>query len=130
MQAIERSGLAGLCRQWASDATGRGAASVEARTGGDPTGARHLKKSFSHLFAQPVLSYPFIAQYGQRYPVTILCRTLGVSVSGSYEWRQRKPSAHEREDSELAKHIHRIFHEYRQVSGSPRVHAELRAEAG
>jgi putative transposase len=49
-------------------------------------------------------------------------------VSGYYEWRQRKPSAHEREDGELSKQIHRIFHEHRQVYGSPRVHAEVRAQ--
>jgi len=40
----------------------------------------------------------------------------------------REPSAHEREDGELARHIHRIFHEHRQVYGSPRVHAELHAQ--
>lgn len=45
-------------------------------------------------------------------------------MSGYYEWRQHKPSAHEREDGELAKQISRIFHEHRQVYGSPRVHAQ------
>ncbi len=57
-----------------------------------------------------------------------MCHTLGVSVSGYYDWCQRQPSAHEREDGELAKQIHRIFHQHRQVYGSPRVHAELRAQ--
>lgn len=57
-----------------------------------------------------------------------MCQTLGVSVSGYYDWQKRKPSAHEREDGELAKQIHRIFHEHRQVYGSPRVYAELRAQ--
>jgi putative transposase len=49
-------------------------------------------------------------------------------VSGYYEWRMREPSTHEREDGELARQIHRIFHEHQQVYGSPRVHAELRAQ--
>lgn len=49
-------------------------------------------------------------------------------MSGYSEWRQHKPSAHEREDGELAKEISRIFHEHRQVYGSPRVHAELHAQ--
>lgn len=57
-----------------------------------------------------------------------MCRVLGVSVSGYYEWHQREPSAHEREDGELAKHIHRIFYANRQVYGSPRIHVELRAQ--
>ena len=54
-----------------------------------------------------------------------MCRVLGVSVSGYYDWRGREPSAHEREDGELAKHIHRIFYANRGVYGSPRVHAGL-----
>ena len=49
-------------------------------------------------------------------------------MSGYYEWRMREPSIHEREDGDLARQIHRIFHEHRQVYGSPRVHAELRAQ--
>src|ERR1700736_1318161 len=53
-------------------------------------------------------------------------RVLLVSVSGYYNWLEREPSAHEREDGELAKEIHRIFHAHRSVYGSPRVHVELR----
>lgn len=57
-----------------------------------------------------------------------MCRVLQVSVSGYYAWRGRGPSRHEREDGELAKEIHRIFHAYRGVYGSPRVHVELREQ--
>jgi putative transposase len=57
-----------------------------------------------------------------------MCRVLGVSVSGYDDWRERKPSAHEREDGNLAKEIHRIFFAHRGVYGSPRVHAELREQ--
>jgi putative transposase len=56
-----------------------------------------------------------------------MCRVLGVSVSGYYDWHKREPSAHQREDGELAREIHRIFYANRSVYGSPRVHAELRA---
>jgi len=55
-----------------------------------------------------------------------MCRVLGVSVSGYYAWQGREPSAHAREDGELAKHILRIFHAKRGVYGSPRIHVELR----
>jgi putative transposase len=48
-------------------------------------------------------------------------------VSGYYDWLKREPSQHEREDGELAKEIHRLFYEYRQVYGSPRIQVELRA---
>jgi putative transposase len=55
-------------------------------------------------------------------------RVLLVSVSGYYDWLRREPSAHSREDGELAKEIHRIFHAHRGVYGSPRVHVELREQ--
>jgi putative transposase len=67
-----------------------------------------------------------MAEHANVYPVSTMCRILGVSVSGYYDWRGREPSAHEREDGELAKQIHRIFFAHRGVYGSPRVHAELR----
>ncbi len=57
-----------------------------------------------------------------------MCRVMQVSVSGYYDWLRREPSAHEREDGELAKQIHRIFYTQRQVYGSPRIHAELREQ--
>ncbi len=57
-----------------------------------------------------------------------MCRVLEISVSGYYDWLRREPSAHEREDGELAKQIHRIFHTHRGVYGSPRVHVELREQ--
>ena len=49
-------------------------------------------------------------------------------MSGYYSFRGREPSAHQREDGELAKHIHRIFYAKRGVYGSPRVHVELREQ--
>lgn len=57
-----------------------------------------------------------------------MCRVLGVSVSGDYEWRGREPSRHAREDGELAKEIARLFEAHRGVSGSPRVSVELREQ--
>jgi putative transposase len=83
-------------------------------------------RSARHLFARPELSYPFIAEHAGQYPVSTMCRVLHVSVSGYYDWRGREPSRHEREDGELAKEIHRIFHAHRGVYGSPRVQVELR----
>ena len=59
--------------------------------------------------------------------MSTLCRVLEVSVSGYYDWLSREPSQHTREDGELAQEIHRLFYEYRQVYGSPRIQVELRA---
>jgi len=52
---------------------------------------------------------------------------LDVSVSGYYAWCQRKVSEHQREDAQLSAEIQQIFLEHRQVYGSPRIHAVLKA---
>jgi len=59
----------------------------------------------------------------------VLCETLGVSLSGYYAWKKRPLSHHQREDQQLAEHIHAVSHACRQVSGSPRIHAEMRDQA-
>jgi putative transposase len=47
-------------------------------------------------------------------------------LSGYYAWKNRPLSQHQREDHQLAEHIHAVYHACRQVYGSPRIHAELR----
>jgi putative transposase len=64
----------------------------------------------------------------EEYPISVLCDTLGVSLSGYYAWRNRPMSQHQREDNQLAEHIHAVYHACRQVYGSPRIHAELQAQ--
>ena len=65
-------------------------------------------------------------EYRKDYPVSVLCDTLGVSLSGYYAWRNRPLSQHQREDSQLAERLQAAYHGSRQVYGSPRIHAELR----
>ncbi len=67
-------------------------------------------------------------EYRKNYPVSVLCETLGVSLSGYYAWMKRPMSQHEREDNQLAEHIQAVYHACRQVYGSPRIHAELQAQ--
>jgi putative transposase len=73
------------------------------------------------------MRFPFIAEHSQQYPVTLLCQALDGSVSGYYAWRDRPVSQHCREDAQLAAEIQQIFLEHRQVYGSPRIHAVLKA---
>ena len=61
------------------------------------------------------------------YPITMLCRMLGVSKSGYYAWRSRPPSKRSREDATLTEKIREIHGRSRQTYGYPRVHAELRS---
>ncbi len=60
--------------------------------------------------------------------MTTMCRVLSVSVSGSSAWRKRAPSLQSREDAQLAEQVKTAFQENPCVYGSPRVHAELRAQ--
>src|SRR4249919_697680 len=57
-----------------------------------------------------------------------MCRVLEVSLSGYYALRKRAPSRHSREDAQLAEKVKVAFQANRRVYGSPRVHAELRAQ--
>ncbi len=61
------------------------------------------------------------------YPISLLCRVLGVSRSGYYEWKDRPPSKRDRENAALTEKIGQIHNRSRQVYGYPRVHAELKA---
>ena len=51
-----------------------------------------LKKAGRHLLARPAMKYAFIASQVGGFPISVLCQTLEVSVSGYYAWRQRAPS--------------------------------------
>ena len=73
------------------------------------------------------MRFQFIALHSQQYAVTLLCQALEVSVSGYYAWCQREVSEHQREDARLSAAIQQIFLEHRQVYGSPRIHAVLKA---
>ncbi len=57
----------------------------------------------------------------------MLCQALDVSISGYYAWCQREVSEHQREDARLSAEIQQIFLSHRQVYGSPRIHALLKA---
>ena len=62
------------------------------------------------------------------YPVTALCRMLGVSKSGYYAWRSRPPSKSRRQDALLIEKIREIYSRSRETyDGYPRVHAEMRS---
>jgi putative transposase len=57
--------------------------------------------------------------------VTTLCRTLGISRSGFYAWRDRPESAHQRRDRELRIRIQASFTASRKRYGSPRIWKDL-----
>jgi putative transposase len=69
-----------------------------------------------------------MSEHRAEYPIRTLCRVLGVSPSGYYAWRDRPPSARERENRRLLERIREIHEFSRQTYGRPRMYAELRDE--
>jgi putative transposase len=59
------------------------------------------------------------------FPVAIVCRVLGVSTSGYYNWRCRPPSPRALSDEVLTEQIRQIHEQSRQTYGYHRITAEL-----
>ncbi len=70
--------------------------------------------------------FAFIEAEKAHYPITMLCRLLGVSRSGHYAWRQRPLCARAEADHALGQRICAIHTASHGTYGTPRVHAELR----
>jgi putative transposase len=76
-----------------------------------------------------VIIYRFIAAERARHRITTLCRMLGVSRSGFYDWQGRPASRRDVANAELARAIRRIHEGSRRTYGAPRVWLELRSRA-
>ncbi len=70
--------------------------------------------------------FGFVDAEKARFPVSLLCKTVGVSKSGYYAWKNRPPSKRGREDAVLTEKIREVHGRSRETYGYPRVHAELR----
>ncbi len=60
------------------------------------------------------------------YPVTLMCRLLGVSRSGYYAWRRRGCRPRSQEDEGTVSAIREVHRASGGTYGSPRVHQALR----
>ena len=74
------------------------------------------------------MRYRFVTTERAFFPVRMLCRLVGVAVSGFYTWLRRGPARHHEDDRRMSERIGAIFAASRRTYGSPRVHAELRAQ--
>jgi transposase InsO family protein len=72
-----------------------------------------------------VSAFSFIAAERATHQVAVMCRCLGVSLSGYYAWSGRRPSRRARADAELLREISHVHAGSRGTYGAPRVHAEL-----
>ena len=73
-----------------------------------------------------MIVYRFVEREKALFPVTCMCRVLGVSPSGFWAWLKRPPSARACSDATLTATIAQIHADSRATYGMPRVHAELR----
>jgi transposase InsO family protein len=71
--------------------------------------------------------YGFVKKGAGRYPVSALCRSVGVSTSGYYGWCGRPESERVKGNRRLLMEIREIHEGPRRCYGSPRVHEELMA---
>jgi len=71
--------------------------------------------------------FAFIHAEKACYPITVLCRVMGVSRSGYHAWSRRAPSARLLEDRRLAHEVEAVLVRSRCTYGSPRIAEELRA---
>lgn len=75
------------------------------------------------------MRFAFIAAEKVFYPITILCRVMGVSTSGFYAWLNRPASARTQRDQELTKKIVTFHKTSGGKYGSPRIHTDLLADS-
>lgn len=74
------------------------------------------------------MRYAFIQNQREAFPVRLLCQVLGVGTSGFYAWLQRPESSRSQDNRRLLDAIRAVHHRSRQTYGSPRVHADLKAQ--
>jgi putative transposase len=74
------------------------------------------------------MRFHFIADHPAEFAVSQMCTALNVSASGYYAWRKRPPSAREMANQALFKDIETVYHDNDGLYGSPRIHAELKAQ--
>src|SRR6266481_6151023 len=74
------------------------------------------------------MRFRFIEDHRADYPVRIMCGALEVSPAGYYAWRSRPESRRSAANRDLLDHITRVHRDTNGRYGSPRIHAELRAQ--
>jgi putative transposase len=77
-----------------------------------------------------VSRFRFVAEEAAQFPVSLLCRTIGVSRGGFYAWKRRPPSQRAVVDAELRERIRLVHSDTEGIYGAPRIYKELVLEQG
>ena len=62
------------------------------------------------------MRYAMIKEESIHFSISMMCRSLTVSISGYYNWLNRKPSSREENNRKLADKIKAIFDDERGVN--------------
>ena len=71
------------------------------------------------------MKYTFVNTHRVSYSTSLLCKVMGVSRRGFYNWLSRPDSKRARENKQLTVIIRHIFDANRHVYGAPRIHRTL-----
>lgn len=74
------------------------------------------------------MKFRFIAQHRHQFPMVRMCGMLGVSPSGYYAFRKRRPSCRVQENQRLLVHIRAIHRASRATYGYRRIYHQLREQ--
>lgn len=69
-----------------------------------------------------------MTQHKKLWPIEEMARTLGIARSGYYKYCNKPAGKRQKENDELLQTIRAIYKMSRQTYGSPRIHAELKAQ--
>lgn len=72
------------------------------------------------------MKYQFIKDQRKQHRISMMCRVMGVSRSGYYDWFDRPPSHRQKEDQRLLGRIYEIHEQYRCAYGSDKTWRVLR----
>lgn len=71
------------------------------------------------------MKFAFVAEHADQYPITRLCSAMNVSRRGYYDWVSRPESHRAIANRELVAEIKRLFYQFREVYGAPRIYHAL-----
>ena len=94
---------------------------------------REILKRAAAFFARETdkpTCFGFVEAERAQFPVSLLCRVVGVTRQGYYAWKRRGPSDRELADIDLAVRIRRLHEQTEGIYGAPRIQAELRLAHG
>ena len=74
--------------------------------------------------------FRFVVEEAAQVPVSLLCRTIGVSRGGFHAWRRRPPSQRAVVDAELSERIWLVHADTEGIYGALRIYKELVLEQG